>query len=99
MKTMYGMITNPGADWLFRDSRKKKSPPLFSAEEIDRMDPASFRGMSRPELAALRSWLEAFQEDFFAPDDCEVDSPAWKEWERLDDKLDELINCLEEMTQ
>ena len=68
MKIMYGMITNPGADWLFRDSRKKKSPPLFSAGEIDRMDPESFRGMSRAELAALRSRLEAFQEDFFAPD-------------------------------
>ncbi len=68
MKTMYGMITNPGTDLLFRDFRKKKSPPLFSAGEIDRMDPESFRGMSRPELAALRSRLEAFQEDFFAPD-------------------------------
>ena len=27
------------------------------------------------------------------------DSPAWKEWERLDDKLDELIGYLEEMTE
>jgi hypothetical protein len=73
----------------------KKPADLFSAEEIDCLDEEWLVGKSREELLALERRLsDTF--DWLDNGDCEADSPEWTEWERRLDRLQELMDQIDE---
>ncbi len=79
------------------DTRVLKKPKdLFSGEEIDRLDRGQFAGIGRSELFALRRKLsDTF--DWLDPGDCEIGSPKMLAWERRLDKLNDLLDAVDEI--
>ena len=74
----------------------RKPADLFSGEEIDRLDPAAFAGMNRPELYALRRKLSA-SFDWLESGDWDLGDPRWKEWENRLDRLNELTGVVDDL--
>lgn len=73
----------------------KRPAELFSGEEIDGLDSCAFAGMSRPELFALRRKLsDTF--DWLDPGDCGIGSPEMLAWERRLDRLNDLMDNIDE---
>jgi len=74
----------------------KRPADLFLGEEIDRLDAAAFAGMSRAELHALKRKLsDSF--DWLESGDWNLGDPRWKEWENRLERLNELMDCVDEM--
>ena len=74
----------------------KRPADLFSGEEIDRLDPAAFTGMSRPELYVLKRKLsDSF--DWLESGDWDLGDPRWKEWENRLDRLNELTGVVDDL--
>ena len=70
-------------------------PKIFTGEEIDRLDPAAFACMSRPELHALKRKLsDSF--DWLESGNWDLGDPRWKEWENRLDRLNELMAFVDE---
>ena len=73
----------------------RKPADLFTGEEIDRLDPAAFAGMNRPELHALKRKLsDSF--DWLESGNWDLGDPRWKEWENRLDRLNELMAYVDE---
>ncbi len=76
--------------------KRRKCPDVFSADEIDRLDDGILAGKSRKQLETLRQKLEDTSE-WLETGDCEIDSPEWKTWERRMDKLDSLMDRVDDL--
>ena len=84
----------------FQESSRKKDPKdIFTEDEIDSMEPTDLEGKSRDELSALYQKLSDTYDELYAPDDCEVGSPAWWKWEERLDHLDTMMASIEEMLE
>ena len=74
----------------------RKPTDLFSGEEIDRLDPAAFAGMNRPELYVLKRKLsDSF--DWLESGDWDLGDPRWKEWENRLDRLNVLTGVVDDL--
>ena len=76
-------------------SRLRRPADLFSGEEIDRLDYGRFESLSRAELFAVRRKLsDTF--DWLDPGDCGIGSPEMLAWERRLDRLQDLMDNIDE---
>ena len=76
----------------------KKPKPVagvMPAEEIDRLDPESLSGMNREALAVMRKKLRLTMDELYP--DCDPGTPAWDLWERRFDKLDAMVDRIDEI--
>ncbi len=73
----------------------RRPADLFSGEEIDRLDTEWFDGLSRAELIAMRRKLsDTF--DWLDPGDCGIGSPEMLAWENRLDRLQDLMDNIDE---
>jgi hypothetical protein len=86
-------ITNGFPD--FRE--KRKSGNLFSPEEIDALEERMFSGMSQEELISLRKKLSDTADELYA--DCDPGTPEWELWGRRMDRLDFLMDQIDEILE
>ena len=92
VKTMVA-ITSGFPD--FREKRKSRN--LFSQEKIDALEPGTLSGMSREQLVSLRKKLSDTADELYV--DCDPGTPEWELWERRMDRLDSLIDRIDEILE
>lgn len=79
-----------------RVSGLRKPANLFSGEEIDRLDEGMLSGLGREELQTLKQKCsESFE--WLDSGDCEIGSPEMLEWEKRLDRLNEMIDKIDEI--
>ena len=91
MKTK--IMLRSGFPSAFRD----KAADVFSAEEIDRLDVWKLAGLDKAQLSALRQKL-ADTYDRLEPGDCGADPSGIKVWKKRLDKLNDLMEAVDEMS-
>jgi len=78
--------------------KRKPRTNVFSAAEVDDLDPAMLAGMEREELSALQQKLFDTAEEL-DPGDCDPGDPGWELWEKRMDRLDLLMDAIDEMLE
>lgn len=75
--------------------KRKPATDLFSPGEIDVLYPGMLSGMDREQLAVLWKRLSDTSDELYA--DCDPGMPEWEVWENRMDKLDEMLDRIDEM--
>ena len=78
--------------------KRKARTNVFSAAEVDDLDPAMLSGKEREELSALQQKLFDTAEEL-DPGDCDPDDPGWELWEKRMDRLDLMMDTIDEMLE
>lgn len=81
-----------------RVPKKRPLPDVFSPAEIDNLDEDMLDGMERGRLLALRHKLSVTSDEL-DPGDCDPGSRQWAAWEKRMDRLEELMDCIDEMLE
>lgn len=78
----------------------ERKPPadIFSPAEIDNLNKDMLEGMSREGLLALRHKLSVTSDEL-DPGDCDPGSRQWAIWEHRMDRLEEMMDCIDEMLE
>ena len=76
--------------------KRKARTNVFSAAEVDDLDPAMLSGKEREELSALQQKLFDTAEEL-DPGDCDPGDPGWELWEKRMDRLDLMMDAIDEM--
>ena len=78
--------------------QKKAPADVFSPAEIDTFNTDMLDGMGRERLLALRHKLSVTSDEL-DPGDCDPGSRQWAAWEKRMDRLEEMMDCIDEMLE
>ena len=78
--------------------QKKAPADVFSPAEIDTLNTDMLDGMGRERLLALRNKLSVTSDEL-DPGDCDPGSRQWRTWENRMDRLEEMMDCIDEMLE
>lgn len=90
VKTMIVIDNTP--EW----PNQKRPKDLFSAEEIDHFNYVMLEGKDREKLLAIKQKL-ADTFDWLDSGDCEIGSPQMQEWEKRLDRLNDMMDKIDEI--
>lgn len=94
MKTMIVIGNIPD----FPTRTRKTMKDTFSAAEIDMMETDVSSSMGHEQLVSLRQKLSDTS-DKLDPGDCDPGTPEWDAWEKRLDKLEVLIDQIDEILE
>lgn len=75
--------------------KPKKVAGVMSVKEIDRLNPENISGMNREALAAFREKLLLTMDELYL--DADPGEPGWALWERRYDKLEAMVDRIDEI--
>ena len=81
----------------FKATSLQKPTDIFTPEEIDRLSADDLHGKTPAELSALQQKLSDTQDELEAPEEYELDSPEWQQWDERLDKISDLILDIEDL--